>query len=78
MIFELKSIVHGKFVFISTGNFAGSWCSKERSMPKVGLQHLSQGSQIRTWSRGGRAGSRHGVLKMETKVVGGRDTRWRF
>ena len=36
-IFELRSIVHGRFVFISTGNFAGSWCGKEKSMPEAGL-----------------------------------------
>ena len=53
MIFELRSIVHGRFVFISTGNFAGSQRSKERSMLKAGLRHLGQGSRIRTWSRGG-------------------------
>ena len=45
-------------------------------MPEVGLRCLSQGSRIRTRSRGGQAGSRHGVPKMETKVVGGRDTQW--
>ena len=39
-------------------------------MPKVGLRHLGQGSRIRTWSRGGQAGSRHGVPKAETKVCG--------
>ena len=46
-------------------------------MPKVGLQSLGQGSQIRARSGQGRAGSRHRVPKMETKVVGGRDTRWK-
>ena len=53
MIFELGSIVHGGFVFISTGNFTGSRCSEERSMPEAGLRRLGQGSQIRTRSRGG-------------------------
>ena len=78
MVFELRSIVHGRFVFISTGNFAGSQRGEEKSMPKVGLRCLGQGSWIRTRSRGGgQAGSRHGVLKTETKVVGGRDTRWK-
>ena len=77
MIFELRSIVHGRFIIISTGNFAGSWRGKEKSMPKAGLRGLGQGSRIRTRSRGGWAGSRHRVLKMETKVVGGRDTQWK-
>ena len=53
MIFELRSIVHGRFVFISTGNFAGLWRSKEKSMPKVGLRRPGQGSWIRTQSRRG-------------------------
>ena len=52
-IFELRSIVHGRFVFISTGNFSGSQRGKAKSMPEVGLRHLGQGSQIRTRSRGG-------------------------
>ena len=30
-IFELRSIVHGRFVVISTGNFAGSWRGKEKA-----------------------------------------------
>ena len=77
MIFELRSIVHGRFVFISTGNFAGLRHSEERSMPEAGLRHLGQGSRIRTRSGGGQVGSRHGVPKMETKVVEGRDTRWK-
>ena len=46
-------------------------------MPKMGLQSLSQGSRIRARSGEGQAGSRHGVPKTETKVVGGRDTRWK-
>ena len=46
-------------------------------MPKMGLQSLGQGSQIRARSGEGQAGSRHGVPKMETKVVGGWDTRWK-
>ena len=46
-------------------------------MPEAGLRRLGQGSWIRTWSREGQAGLRHGVPKMETKVVGGRDTRWK-
>ena len=32
---------------------------------------------MRARSGEGRAGSRQGVLKTETKVVGGRDTRWK-
>ena len=76
-IFKLRSIVHGRFVFISTGDFAGSRHGEEKSMPEVGLRSLGQGSRIRAQSGGDRAGSRHGVLKMETKVVGGRDTRWK-
>ena len=51
MIFELRSIVHGRFV-ISMGNFAGLWHSEEESMPEAGLRRLGQGSWIRTRSRG--------------------------
>ena len=76
-IFELGLIVHGRFVFISTGDYAGSRHGEGKSMPKTGLQSLSQGSWIRAWSGEGRAGSRHGVPKMETKVVEDRDTRWK-
>ena len=46
-------------------------------MPEMGLRSLGQGSQIRAWSEQGQAGSRHGVPKTETKVVGGWDTRWK-
>ena len=37
----------------------------------MGLQSLGQGSQIRAQNGEGRAGSRCGVPKMETKVCGG-------
>ena len=77
LIFELGLIVHGRFIFISTGDYAGSRRGEEKSMPEAGLQSLSQGSQIRARSGEGQAGSRHRVLKMETKVVGGRDTQWK-
>ena len=53
MIFELRSVVHGRFIFISTGNFAGSQHGEKKSMPEAGLQCLGQGSWIRTRSRGG-------------------------
>ena len=36
-VFELRSIVHGRFIFISTGKFAGLWCGEEKSMPEAGL-----------------------------------------
>ena len=42
-----------------------------KSKPETGLQSLGQDSQIRAWNREGRAGSRCGVLKTETKVCGG-------
>ena len=32
---------------------------------------------MRAWSGEGQAGSRHGVPKTETKVVGGQDTWWK-
>ena len=51
-IFKLRSIVHGRLVFISMGNFAGLRCGEEKSMPEVGSRRLSQGSRIRTRSRG--------------------------
>ena len=78
MIFELRSIVQGRFVFISMGDYTGLRRGEEKSMPDGGLRCLSQGSRIRTRSRGGGwAGLRHGVPKTETKVVGGRDTQWK-
>ena len=46
-------------------------------MPETGLQSLGQGSQIRAWNGEGRAGSRCGVPKTETKVVEGWDTQWK-
>ena len=52
MIFKLRSIVYGRFVLISTENFAGSWCGEEKGVPEAGLQCLGQGSRIRTRSRG--------------------------
>ena len=76
-IFELELIVHGRFIFISTGGYAGLRRGEGKRMPKTGLQSLSQGSRIRAWSREGQAGSRHGVPKMESKVVGGQDTQWK-
>ena len=39
-------------------------------MPEMGLQSLSQGSQIRARNGEGQAGSRCGVRKMGTKVCG--------
>ena len=39
-------------------------------MPKMGLQSLSQGSQIRAWNGEGWAESRCEVPKMGTKVCG--------
>ena len=59
------------------GDYAGSQHGEGKSMPEMGLQSLGQGSQIRARSREGRAGSRCGVPKMETKVVGGWDTWWK-
>ena len=59
------------------GDYAGSRCGEGKSMPETGLRSLGQGSRIRALSGEGQAGSRHGVLKMETKVVGGQDTRWK-
>ena len=59
------------------GDYTGSRCNEGKSMPGTGLRSLGQGSQVRAQSGEGRAGLRHGVLKMETKVVGGRDTRWK-
>ena len=44
---------------------------KGKSKPEMGLQSLGQGSRIRAQNGEGRAGSRCGVLKMETKVCGG-------
>ena len=46
-------------------------------MPETALQSLGQGSQMRARNGEGQAGSRHGVPKMETKVVEGGDMRWK-
>ena len=68
----------GLFLYL-WGTMQGHGHGEGKSMPETGLRSLGQGSRIRARSGGGggRAGSRHGVLKMETKVVGGRDTRWK-
>ena len=42
-----------------------------KSKPKTGLRSLGQGSRIRAQNGEGRAGSRCGVPKTETKVCGG-------
>ena len=47
-------------------------------MPEMGLQSVSQGSWIRARNGEGRAGSRCGVLKTETKVVEGQDMQWKI
>ena len=44
---------------------------KGKSKPETGLQSLGQGSQIRARNGEGRAGSKCGVPKTETKVCGG-------
>ena len=46
-------------------------------MPEAGLQSLGQGSRMRARSGESWAGSRHGVPRTETKVLGGQDTRWK-
>ena len=49
----------------------GRELSEGKSKSKTGLRSLGQGSRIRAQNGEGRAGSRCGVLKMETKVCGG-------
>ena len=49
----------------------GRKCGEGKSKPEMGLQSLGQGSRIRARNGEGWAGSRCGVLKMETKVCGG-------
>ena len=41
-----------------------------KSKPETGLRSLGQGSRIRAWNGEGRAGSRCGVPRMGTKVLG--------
>ena len=78
LIFKLGLTVHGRLTFISMGDYTGSQGGSEgKSMPKTGLQSLGQGSRIRAWNREGRAGLRCRVPTMETKVVEGRDMRWK-
>ena len=45
---------------------------------ETGLRSLGQGSQIRVWNGEGQAGSSTWSSKNGTKVVGGRDTRWKI
>ena len=45
--------------------------SEGMSKSETGLQSLGQDSWIRAWNGEGRAGSRCGVPKTETKVCGG-------
>ena len=66
----------GSFIYLQ-GTTQGHGAAREKSMPEVGLRSLGQGSWIRARNGQGRAGSRHGVLEMETKVVGGQDTQWK-
>ena len=66
----------GSFIYVQ-GTTQGRGHGEGKSMPEMGLQSLSQGSRIRAWNEEGRAGLRPGVLKMETKVVEGRDTWWK-
>ena len=49
----------------------GHECGEGKGKPKMGLQSLSQGSQIRARNGEGQAGSRCGVPETETKVCGG-------
>ena len=66
MIFELGLTVHGRLTFLYLwGATQGRRCGEGKSKPEMGLQ---QGSQIRARNGEGQAGSRCGVLKMETKV----------
>ena len=53
------------------GTIQGHGRGEGKSKPKMGLQSLGQGSQIRAWNGEGQAGSRCGVPKTETKVCGG-------
>ena len=48
----------------------GRECGKGKSMPKMGLRSLGQGSRIRARNGEGWAGSRCRVPKMRTKVCG--------
>ena len=64
----------GSFIYLR-GATQGRGCGEGKSMPETGLQSLSQGSRIRARNGEGQAGSRRGVLKTETKVVEGWDTR---
>ena len=59
------------------GTTQGHGRGEGKSMPEMGLQSLGQGSQIRAWNGEGRAGSRCGVPKTETKVMEGWDTWWK-
>ena len=66
----------GLFLYLR-GTTQGHGRGEGKSMPETGLRCLSQVSRIRAWNGEGQAGSRHGVPKTETKVVEGRDTRWK-
>ena len=51
------------------GTTQGCGRGEGKSMPETGLRSLGQGSRIRARNGEGRAGSRRGVPKTETKVV---------
>ena len=36
-VIQLGLIVLGRLIFISMGDYAGSWCGKGKSMPGTGL-----------------------------------------
>ena len=67
----------GGWLLYLRGTMQGCRHGKGKSMPKMGLQSLGQGSWIRAQNGEGRAGSRRRVPKTETKVVEGRDTWWK-
>ena len=52
------------------GTTQGHERGEGKSKPNMGLQSLGQGSWLRARNGEGQAGSRCGVLKMETKVCG--------
>ena len=61
----------GGLLLYLRGTTQGCEHSEGKSKPEMGLQTLSQGSQIRAQNGEGWAGSRCGVPKTETKVCGG-------
>ena len=66
----------GSFLYLR-GTLQGRGVARKRVCPRRDYDASVRVAGIGHRAGGGRAGSRHGVLKTETKVAGGWDTQWK-